>query len=175
VRPTLVFAAAAACAGAAIAVTVYYGRPLIGLLAFMLGAACALLVGAGLRPRAGRPASAVRIVEPPRLLEGAVLPEDWPAGPWFDRRDGKVTLGFTVDRQGMPRDVRVARSSGVADLDARSREIIETRFRFVPARGANGDRVEAPFEHVISWSLASLDGPDAEPTLYASPVLPRAG
>src|SRR5690349_2695117 len=137
----------------AAAVIVNSAQPAAATLAFALGAACALLVASGLRQRPAEPVRAARIVEPPRLLEGALLPEDWPAGPWFDRRDGRVTLGFTVDRQGLPRDVRIAQSSGVADLDTRSREIVEARFRFVPARGANGDRIEAPFEHVISWSL----------------------
>ncbi|TFI57304.1 TonB family protein [Sphingomonas parva] len=170
-RRILVMLASAACAVAAIVLVVNSGRPLATGLALALGAALALLARAAAAATPPQPADGAA-VQPPALLDGRVVPEDWPAGPWFDRREGAVTLGFTVDPDGRPRDVRVTASSGVAELDERSREIVVERFRFAPARDRRGRAVDARVEHRIDWSVASLDGSveiEAPPLIEVAP------
>jgi TonB family protein len=135
-------------------------RPLVVVGAIAVGGLCVFLLRGALGEGGAAGRGRVEVV-PPRLVSGSVTPEDWPAGPWFDRLDGAVLVSFVVDRDGSPRQVAVARSSGIADLDARSCELVAERFRYTPAVDASGEPVEHPFEQRICWDLAALEGTQA--------------
>jgi protein TonB len=75
----------------------------------------------------------------------------WKSGA-MDRRDlppeirrtgftGSVTAHFDVDAQGRPSGCVVVQSSGNAALDATTCRLIESRFRFHPARDSGGNSV----------------------------------
>ena len=58
-----------------------------------------------------------------------------------------MTTRFTVGVDGRARDCAVTGSSGDAALDATTCQLIETRFRYRPARGADGQ----PVAEVRGW------------------------
>ena len=157
---TLGIAGAVAVMAVALLLVIQSPRPLVLIGAIAVGGLCVLALRAVLGEGGAIVAGANGVI-PPRLVSGSVTAEDWPAGPWFDRLDGAVLVSFVVDRDGSPRQVAVASSSGVADLDARSCELVAERFRYAPAVDARGETIEHPFEQRICWDLAALEGAQA--------------
>jgi protein TonB len=81
----------------------------------------------------------------PKLRSGAILPRDYPRA--AAGAQGMVQTQLTVGASGAVTGCRVTRSSGNAVLDATTCRLIRERFRFTPARNAQG----SPVPDVHGW------------------------
>lgn len=72
------------------------------------------------------------------LIAGTIRDRDYPRAARAARAEGTSVVRFTVGIDGRPRDCRVATSSGDPALDATTCRLIEERFRYAPARDAEG-------------------------------------
>jgi protein TonB len=86
-----------------------------------------------------------------RWLSGSITDSDFPANV---RRGGTVHLRFTVAPSGRISDCAVTRSSGSRELDNVTCRLIMRRFRYRPARNAEGRPIASTVlgEHV--WDVA---------------------
>lgn len=91
------------------------------------------------------------IVSGPRHLSGAMTRKDIPRAVWKAEARGNVIVRFTVGADGRARDCQIRQSSGHPALDAITCQLIETRFRFEPARDARGRAVASPYGWVQEW------------------------
>ncbi|HEY5723128.1 MAG TPA: TonB family protein [Allosphingosinicella sp.] len=82
-----------------------------------------------------------------RLIRGRIVDSDYPRSASRARAGGTVTVAFTVRTDGHASGCRVVKSSGNAELDSTTCELIEQRFRYEPARSADGKAVSS----VIGW------------------------
>jgi protein TonB len=89
-----------------------------------------------------------------RWLSGSIGGSDYPEGPYRSRIGGIVHLRFTVAPTGRVSDCTVTRSSGSRELDAVTCRLILRRFRYRPARNAEGYPIPSTVvgEHV--WEVA---------------------
>lgn len=75
----------------------------------------------------------------PRYVSGRLVNSDYPRG--ARDAEGSVTVEFTVETDGRVSECQVTESSGNADLDTTTCRLIERRFRYDPARDAEGRAV----------------------------------
>lgn len=92
-------------------------------------------------------------VTAPRWLRGAITPSDYPRAAAKAGIGGSVTVRYTVAPSGRTTGCTVRRSSGNANLDRASCRVIERRFRYAPARDANGRAVASEVIEILSWSV----------------------
>ncbi len=86
---------------------------------------------------------------PPRLRGGQIVPRDYPRS--AGGAQGIVTAHVGVGVDGRVTGCTVARSSGNAILDATTCRLIRERFRFNPARNAQGEAVPGEFGWQQRW------------------------
>lgn len=93
-------------------------------------------------------------ITPARWLSGGIDASDYPDGAYRSRRGGTVHLRFTVAPSGRVSDCAVTRSSGSRELDNVTCRLIVRRFRYRPARNAEGQPIASTVvgEHV--WEVA---------------------
>lgn len=82
-----------------------------------------------------------------RLVRGRIRNSDYPDGAWKARIGGVVLVEYIVETNGRARDCRVVRSSGRSDLDTTTCRLIESRYRYEPAK----DRTGRPIAEVQGW------------------------
>ncbi|HEU0097290.1 MAG TPA: energy transducer TonB [Allosphingosinicella sp.] len=89
-----------------------------------------------------------------RWLSGSIDGSDYPDSAYRARVGGTVHLRFTVAPSGRVSDCAVTRSSGSRELDAVTCRLIVRRFRYRPARNAEGVPIASTVvgEHV--WEVA---------------------
>jgi protein TonB len=89
-----------------------------------------------------------------RWLSGSIDSSDYPDSAYRARRGGTVHLRFTVAPTGRISDCTVTRSSGSRELDSVTCRLILRRFRYRPARNAEGRPIASTVvgEHV--WEVA---------------------
>lgn len=89
-----------------------------------------------------------------RWLSGGIGPDDYPERAYRARVGGTVHLRFTVAPTGRISDCAVTRSSGSRELDGVTCRLILRRFRYRPARNAEGVPIPSTVvgEHV--WEVA---------------------
>lgn len=93
-------------------------------------------------------------VTPARMIEGHISYDDYPARALRDGIEGTVVVGFLVDEAGAVGEVHVKSSSGDESLDQAAVDAVERRFRFEPARDANGEAVSQARSQSIRWQIA---------------------
>lgn len=76
-----------------------------------------------------------------RRIAGEIQRADYPRARAANEVGGSVTAHFEVGADGRARNCRVVRSSGNAQRDDITCQLIERRFRYAPARDANGKAV----------------------------------
>lgn len=76
-----------------------------------------------------------------RHIKGRIRNGDYPKSASREGRGGSVTVWYTVQPDGRVTNCAVRISSGNADLDSTTCRLIEKRFRYEPARDANGRAV----------------------------------
>lgn len=95
------------------------------------------------------------IVTRPRHLEGRFRGSDYPRGAGDAGAEGTVLAHYDVGVNGRVSNCRVVRSSGNAELDQTTCRLIERRFRYEPARDADGNAVP----DVAGWEEVWWIGP----------------
>jgi len=95
------------------------------------------------------------IVTRPRHLEGRFRGSDYPRGAGDAGAEGTVLAHYDVGVDGRVSNCRVVRSSGNAELDQTTCRLIERRFRYEPARDADGNAVP----DVAGWEEVWWIGP----------------
>jgi protein TonB len=90
-----------------------------------------------------------------RWISGGIRGSDYPDGAYRAHVGGTVHLRFTVAPSGRVSDCAVTRSSGSRELDAVTCRLIMARFRYRPARDAEGKPIAETVvgEHV--WEVAA--------------------
>ncbi|HEX8534636.1 MAG TPA: energy transducer TonB, partial [Allosphingosinicella sp.] len=73
-----------------------------------------------------------------RQVAGALSGRDYPRAAKSARAGGTVLVRYTIGVDGRPSGCTVTRSSGNRDLDEATCRLIEQRFRYEPARDADG-------------------------------------
>lgn len=81
-------------------------------------------------------------------VAGRVADSDYPRAARKAGAEGMVDVRFTIEADGRAHGCAVMRSSGYAELDATTCRLIERRFRFRPARDAQG----RPIPEVRIWT-----------------------
>ena len=90
---------------------------------------------------------------PPELLRGGMSYRDLPYALKGAGVRGLVSVRYDVGADGRARDCEVTRSSGIAAMDALTCALIVRRFRYAPARSADGERVASSIEEDHRWSV----------------------
>ncbi|HEU0099061.1 MAG TPA: energy transducer TonB [Allosphingosinicella sp.] len=99
-----------------------------------------------------------------RHISGSIGPDDYPRGAFERRIAGVVYLRFVVQPDGRVRDCIVTRSSGSAELDRTTCRLIERRFRYRPARNAEGRPIPETIRGEHHWEIGPEPPPiDVEP------------
>lgn len=88
-----------------------------------------------------------------RHLSGRIDDDDYPRAAYRERLGGTVTARFTVGTDGQATRCVVTGSSGHAELDATTCRLIERRFRYEPARNAEGRAVPSDMGWRQTWWL----------------------
>ena len=88
------------------------------------------------------------------IISGAL---DYPRAAKRAGIEGTVSVRFTVDTEGRTSECRVTRSSGNAELDETTCRLIELRFRYRPARDAQGRPVQEVVTTAFDWLLPFRD------------------
>jgi len=96
---------------------------------------------------------------PPQWIKGRIKDSDYPKTAGQAGVSGTVSVRYTVEVDGHAMNCRVTASSGNAELDATTCQLIEKRFRFKPARDEGGMPVRATIVENHSWVIDRV--PDA--------------
>jgi protein TonB len=97
---------------------------------------------------------------PARLVSGTISDHDYPPAARRAGSEGAVLVRYVVEPNGAVSRCGVVSSSGSDELDAVSCAIVARRFRFAPARGADGRPVPETRTQRFLWRLPE---PPAEP------------
>lgn len=98
---------------------------------------------------------------PPRWRHGRLKDSDYPAGAAGRGAAGTVAVIFTVETDGHVDRCQVERSSGDPDLDATTCRLIEKRYRYDPARDADGRPIPSRVGESHSWAISrEVESPD---------------
>ncbi len=90
-------------------------------------------------------------------IAGALANRDYPRSALRERAEGNVAVRYTVRPDGRVEDCRIMRSSGHKELDETTCELIERRFRYDPARDADGRPVPETVSRTFDWLLPYSD------------------
>lgn len=88
------------------------------------------------------------VVSRARKTSGEIVKRDYPKVLKDKGQRVTVQVRFTVGADGHPKNCRTYKSSGYADLDRITCEVVEKRFKYQPARTMSGQAVE----DVTGWS-----------------------
>jgi len=88
---------------------------------------------------------------PPRLIRGRIRNSDYPKAAGAEGVSGTVSVLYVVAPSGRVTDCEVMRSSGSVLLDDTTCDLIIARFRYDPARDAEGRPVESMIEENHHW------------------------
>jgi protein TonB len=88
---------------------------------------------------------------PPRQIKGRLKFSDLPEELRGPDASSSVSVRYAVDVDGRARNCVVTASSGSAELDRRTCDLIEQRFRFAPSRDGDGRPVRSIIEENHSW------------------------
>jgi protein TonB len=103
---------------------------------------------------------------PARWLRGSITDRDYPEAAYDRRISGTVFLRFVVDPTGRVSECTVTRSSGSRELDATTCRLILGRFRYRPARDAEGNPIVSVVRGEHQWEVGPEPPPiDVEPDI----------
>jgi protein TonB len=89
-----------------------------------------------------------------RQISGSIDASDYPDGLYRARVGGTVHIRFTVAPTGRVSDCSVTRSSGSRELDNVTCRLIVRRFRYRPARNAEGNPIASSVIGEHEWEVA---------------------
>lgn len=96
---------------------------------------------------------------PPRHLSGRLRYSDLPSTLREAGIGGTVSVRYDVEVDGRVTGCVVPVSSGIAELDRLTCQLIEQRFRFKPSRDADGTPVRSTIEESHSWEVPTPADP----------------
>ncbi len=99
----------------------------------------------------------------PRQIKGRIKQSDIPAGLLDTGKAYALSVRYHVEVDGRVGDCAVTRSSGNAVLDQRVCNLIQQRYRFVPAHDSDGHPFETTFEEDHSWEMEREQDPGTHP------------
>lgn len=103
---------------------------------------------------------------PARWLRGSITDRDYPDAAYERRIGGTVFLRFVVAPTGRVSECTVTRSSGSRELDATTCRLILRRFRYRPARDAEGNPISSVVRGEHDWEVGPEPPPiDVEPDI----------
>ena len=88
-----------------------------------------------------------------RLIRGRIDDDDYPRAAYRERVAGTVTARLAIGDDGRVTNCTVTRSSGHSELDETTCRLILQRFRYAPARGADGKAVPSETGWRQTWWL----------------------
>lgn len=97
------------------------------------------------------------VVTPARHVRGRLKFSDIPESILGAGETASVGVRYTVETSGRVTGCRIAATSGIGALDTLVCRLIERRFRFRPARDAEGKPVRATVTEEHTWSVAPDD------------------
>lgn len=86
-------------------------------------------------------------------IRGQLNNSDYPIGARMAGIEGLVAVQFTVQPDGRATGCRILKSSGSAELDGTTCRLIERRFRYRPARDAQGHPIAEVATTSFTWGL----------------------
>jgi protein TonB len=116
------------------------------MIALLLGLAASPYPAAAV---AEMKAANVQVARPSRKVSGSIFTTDYPAAAVASRAQGRVVARYVVGPAGRVTECAILVSSGHAELDSTSCQLIEERFFFTPARDSAGN----PVPHVLLQTL----------------------
>ena len=99
---------------------------------------------------------------------------DYPAAAMREEREGTSGFRLTIDASGLPTACDIVSSSGHADLDSTTCQLLIERARFRPGLDPAGKRVGGTYTNRIRWQIP--DGADVNPAFMPTDftqMLPR--
>jgi protein TonB len=93
---------------------------------------------------------------PPRQIKGRIRDSDYPQAAAQAHASGIVSVKYRVNVDGRVSDCQVTHSSGSGVLDSATCAMIEKRFRYDPARDADGRPVTSYVVDDQSWEIQHL-------------------
>lgn len=78
---------------------------------------------------------------------------DYPASAMRERREGDTSFRITYDTSGLPQKCDILSSSGHADLDSRTCELMMARARFEPGRDTAGRASGGTYSNRVRWKI----------------------
>lgn len=82
-----------------------------------------------------------------------VTSDDYPAAALRDEREGTAGFRLIIGTDGLPTRCEIVASSGHADLDAKTCEIVMARARFTPVHDATGNAVGGTYASRVRWQI----------------------
>jgi TonB family protein len=79
--------------------------------------------------------------------------DDYPQDAQIRDEQGTVRVELKIDREGRVSRCNVLASSGSKSLDSATCRILQSRARFTPARGIDGQPTEDTYTQSITWRL----------------------
>jgi len=87
------------------------------------------------------------------LIQGRLMDSDYPISAKRAGIEGSVAVRFTIGTDGRVSGCQIVKSSGSTDLDSTTCRLIERRFRYRPARDAQGREVAEITTKSYTWGL----------------------
>lgn len=94
----------------------------------------------------------------PQWIAGRIANGDYPGEARERREQGTTRTRITVDARGRALGCTVLRTSGSAALDATTCRLVLKRFRFAPARDANGQAIAGEIDYDQEWAITGYLG-----------------
>ena len=88
-----------------------------------------------------------------QLIQGRLNDSDYPDRARRAGAEGEVAVRFIVQPNGRVSGCQIIQSSGNADLDSTTCRLIERRFRYRPARDAQGRAIAEVTTKLYTWGL----------------------
>lgn len=89
----------------------------------------------------------------PQLITGSIDHHDYPREALIRGIQGRVEMLLMIDESGLVSSCTIRQSSGYMLLDETSCQIASTRYRFEPARNAEGQPMAAQIRWPVEWKL----------------------
>ena len=94
-------------------------------------------------------------IQPARLVPGSLSigPNDYPLAALRAEQQGTVSFRLSVGPDGMPSRCAITASSGSADLDLATCNLVLSRARFRPARDGSGQPIASAYSNRVAWRI----------------------
>jgi len=101
---------------------------------------------------------------PATQIGGAIVDDDYPARAMRFEEQGDVVVALLIGRDGRVLECDVEMSSGSHDLDFTTCRLILIRFRYDPARDADGWAIDQRLLKTVAWRLPGVEMAPPQPS-----------